>query len=245
MASSVYRVLQKWGASIGETLGPPIVTDSGLWSVAISKDSMLIACGDVYGTVKRWYALTEGSIGEPMCNHRHYVNTIVFSDNGKPIVTGSDDKTLRLWDAGNGEAIGKQMEHFVKVMELAISIDGNVIVAEDYDNRIVRWNAETGEQISDPIKVAGCARNLKISYDGSIMPSGSPFYAFVKHRETANREPVGERMKWSDGQHVLNEMRRARLCGEQDCDEITRKTRSQLICDSDLSVRTRKSSVTP
>ena len=34
---------------------------------------------------------------------------------------------------------------------------------------------------------------------------------------------MGERMKWSQGQHVLDEMRRARLSGEQECDVIVGK----------------------
>ena len=50
-----------------------------------------------------------------------------------------------------------------------------------------------------------------------------PFSDFVPQSETATGESLGERMKWSAGQHVLDEMRRARLCGEQECDAIIRK----------------------
>ena len=30
-------------------------------------------------------------------------------------------------------------------------------------------------------------------------------------------------MKWSEGQHALDGMRRARLCDEQECEQIVRK----------------------
>ena len=32
--------------------------------------------------------------------HRHYVYSVAFSPDGKTIVSGSDDKTLKVWDAG-------------------------------------------------------------------------------------------------------------------------------------------------
>ena len=34
---------------------------------------------------------------------------------------------------------------------------------------------------------------------------------------------MGERMKWTEKQLVLDEMKRARLCGEQECDSVARK----------------------
>ena len=151
------------------------------------------------------------------------MNTIVISDDGKLIVTGSNDKAVRRWDAGNGEAIGKAMEHYGGVWELRISPDGSVIVSGVDNNSIIRWNAETGEQIGDPIKVAGLARNIVISYDGATIACGTPFNDFVQQWKTTTGEPVCERMKWSEEQHALDEIRRARLCGEQECDAIVRK----------------------
>ena len=93
------------------------------------------------------------------------MKAIVISDVGKLIVTCSCDRTVRLWDARNGEAIGKPMGHSRQVRELAISTDGSVIVSGDDVNSITRSNTETGEQIGDLIKVAVLPTNLVISYD--------------------------------------------------------------------------------
>ena len=37
---------------------------------------------------------------EKQSAHSHYVTSVAFSPDGKTIVSGSDDKTLKVWDAG-------------------------------------------------------------------------------------------------------------------------------------------------
>ncbi len=40
------------------------------------------------------------------------VLSVAFSPDGKTILTGSQDKTARLWDAATGRPIGPPMPHF-------------------------------------------------------------------------------------------------------------------------------------
>ena len=39
---------------------------------------------------------------EKQSAHSHYVTSVAFSPDGKSIVSGSYDKTLKVWDAGVG-----------------------------------------------------------------------------------------------------------------------------------------------
>ena len=39
---------------------------------------------------------------EKQSAHSDSVNSVAFSPDGKTIVSGSDDKTIKVWDAGNG-----------------------------------------------------------------------------------------------------------------------------------------------
>src|SRR5438128_2094003 len=44
-------------------------------------------------------------LGTPEFRHGDFINSVCFSTDGKFIVSGSDDKTLRVWDATTGREI--------------------------------------------------------------------------------------------------------------------------------------------
>ena len=67
-------------------------------------------------------------------------NTVAFSPDGKRIVSGSWDKTLRLWDAETGKPIGQPLTgHEDPVGNIAFSPDGKRIVSGSWDNTLRLW----------------------------------------------------------------------------------------------------------
>ena len=65
-----------------------------------------------------------------------------FSPDGKRIVTASEDKTARLWDAATGKQIGEPLRgHEGAVMSAAFSPDGKRIVTASADNTARLWDA--------------------------------------------------------------------------------------------------------
>ncbi|KAG8993953.1 POC1 centriolar protein A, partial [Tulasnella sp. JGI-2019a] len=67
---------------------------------------------------------------------------------GATIFSGSDDETLRLWDARTGAAVGEVMEgHTHQVNCVAISLDNTTIVSGSADQTLRLWDARTGEAI--------------------------------------------------------------------------------------------------
>ena len=71
---------------------------------------------------------------------------MAFSPDGKRIVSGSFDNTVRLWEADSGKPIGEPMKgHTNVVYSVAFSPDGKRIVSGSCDNTLRLWEADSGK----------------------------------------------------------------------------------------------------
>jgi WD40 repeat protein len=72
----------------------------------------------------------------------------VFSPDGWLVVTASDDKTARVWNAANGQLLATLEGHTGSVFHAAFSPDGQRIVTAGVDKTARVWNAANGHLLS-------------------------------------------------------------------------------------------------
>ena len=78
---------------------------------------------------------------------------VAFAPDGKRIVSGGTDGTVRLWEAERGEAIGAPLEgHEDIVLRVAFDPDGKRIVSGGNDGTVRLWEVESGEAIGAPLE---------------------------------------------------------------------------------------------
>ena len=73
---------------------------------------------------------------------------MAVSPDGKRILTGSWDRTAKLWDAASGREVLTLKGHSGPVLSVAFSPDGLWIVTGSYDQTAKVWQAAQPEQVA-------------------------------------------------------------------------------------------------
>jgi eukaryotic-like serine/threonine-protein kinase len=71
---------------------------------------------------------------------------VVFSPDGKRLVSGGLDNTVKVWDAQTGQEILTIKSHTDAVSSVAFSPDGKRLVSGSWDNTLKVWDAQTGQE---------------------------------------------------------------------------------------------------
>ena len=106
-------------------------------------------------------------------NHSGPVSGAVYSPDGERVLSWSEDKTLRLWDAATGAAIDAPLRHEEAVEGAVYSPDGKRILSWSEDKTLRLWDAATGAAIGEPLRHEGWVKSAVYSPDGKRILSWS------------------------------------------------------------------------
>jgi len=86
-----------------------------------------------------------GSQTAILCGHTGMVGSLTLSPNGASLVSGSHDKTIKLWDMQTGGVIKTFHGHTSRIISVSISADCTMIVSGSADRTIRLWNIQSEE----------------------------------------------------------------------------------------------------
>jgi WD40 repeat protein/serine/threonine protein kinase len=96
-----------------------------------------------------------------------------YSPDGTRIVTASEDKTARIWDANTGALLSVLSGHAAVVSSAAYSPDGTRIVTASEDKTARIWDAHTGKQLAALFGHANSVFTAVFSPDGTRIVTAS------------------------------------------------------------------------
>jgi WD40 repeat protein len=156
-------------------------SEEGVAAFALSPDGKKMVSGCWAGdkeTIARVWDVQTGKELMQLKGHTGSISCLAWSGDGKRILTGSVDQSIRLWDASNGKEL-KAIEkaHTRWLHSVLFSPDGKKAVSCGNDKDVVVWDLETGKEhkrMTQAAPVRGLAwmpegkQLVTAGFDGSV-----------------------------------------------------------------------------
>ncbi len=119
--------------------------DRDIFAVAVSPDGTVVASGEEPGL--SWWNSKTGERLRSTSGHSVGVNELVFSKDGKLLLSAGGDGTLRLWNGTAGTPI-KTLAVGSMVYSAALDLSGRRAASGSFDGMVRIWDTATGRLLA-------------------------------------------------------------------------------------------------
>ncbi|GAB1312028.1 Beta transducin-like protein HET-E2C [Madurella fahalii] len=105
--------------------------------------------------------------------HRSSVWSVAFSPNGQRLVSGSDDRTIKIWDPTSGQSLQTLNGHYSSVRSVAFSPDGQQLASGFSYGTIKIWDPISGQSLQILEGHSASVQSITFSPNSQRLASGS------------------------------------------------------------------------
>jgi WD40 repeat protein len=118
-----------------------VAADVFITALAFSPDKKTLAsaAGFSESDIRLWDVATGKETGR-LKGHGTWVSSLLFSPDGKKVISGSADQTIRVWDLASQTCVDVLRGHRQEVWRLAWLPDGKTLVSGGKDGTVCLWD---------------------------------------------------------------------------------------------------------
>ena len=105
--------------------------------------------------------------------HTSLVFAVSLTPDGKQVVSGSGDNTLRVWDTETGRCLSILKGHTALVSSVSLTPDSQRVVTGSWDNTLRIWDFKTGQCLNIMKGHTDKINSINLTPDGHLIVSGS------------------------------------------------------------------------
>ena len=156
-------------ADWGEALLPEH-RPNGTRSLCLSPDGVILAAGNVDGTVSLWEAAT-GKNCFTLSAGTEMILAVVFSSDGAKLACASTDSRIRVWDLATHRLMATLEGHRGAVTALAFSPSGRFLASGGEDQTVRLWDTENPRESAVLHRHNDIVMAVTFSPDGELVAS--------------------------------------------------------------------------
>jgi WD40 repeat protein len=145
----------------------------GVRSVAYSRPDGKILASNYGSQIRLSEPPLPSAPVKELTGHTDWVNSLAFSPDGSILASGSNDKSVRLWNVADGRLLYKLTGHTNTVRSVAFSPDGTTVASGSEDGTVRLWNVNDGRPVGEPLRGhRSKVTSVAFSRNGKILASG-------------------------------------------------------------------------
>jgi WD40 repeat protein len=190
ISSSDDKTIRVWETSTGRIVrvlrGNIGAGNEGMiYTIALSPYEGLLAVGGYVGSFTgkkarvdegahkiRLIDFQTGEVKALLKGHTDVIVGLSFSPDGNRLISGSADKTVRIWNVRTQQILHVLKGHTDFIYAVAFSPDGSIAVTGSYDNTLKLWNAKSGSLIKTLKGHTNKIKSVAFTPNGKYILSG-------------------------------------------------------------------------